>query len=309
MTVFDFDVMIRDFESNAQKIIFGGYIKIKNITSLPVSIVDSPEFNARIYKTASNQYVLRIYKGLLLKCFEYINSHVRPYYASIQEGCQVSEEQFARTIAAFMTEFIFWHEFSHIARGHIDYVETCKSDWEDSVIRLKEKRLLELDADIYAASFLFARTYSVYVGTGGEFSLQTLMQAYSIGIRSIFEVLHIHNEFEDDTHASAEHPHSLARAYVAIAFGLVSPVAIKIGSDADVCQTIAAAELLSYEVSKKVSEVDISMLRHYLAEAESWGAWSDRLSAYSLLEIHPVPMRTRVAEYLRSCLNFIRLRR
>lgn len=174
-------------------------------------------------------------------------------------------------------------------------------------MELIDRRLVELDADIYAASFLLARTYSVYLSSNGAYPLQDLMQAYSTGIRVLFEVLHRNNDFEDDTHELSDHPHSLARAYAAIAFGLTGPVGDKIGADGAACQSIAIAELLSYEMSTRATPVDTTILQSYMdKEAVLWGARAHEINDYFQLTVRTVPVLTKIRGQARKMMMFVR---
>lgn len=297
---FTYEVMVQDLRDNSKRIVAGGYVKIKNINSVRVNIVEGQEFKARVTKPSYDQYAIRIFSGLLVSCYEFLDVQVRSYYKTIAGGCRFTEEAFLRMVGGCMTETIFWHEFSHMARGHWNYNEDRKEVWADREIALKDARMEELDADIYAASFLFSRVYGVYVGSKGRYSLQMIMQAYSVGIRSLFEVLHLNNEYEDELHEGFDHPHSLARAYAAVSFGLTSPAAEKTGVDADVCRAYAIQELLRFESSQSVTPVSVAILDEYFKkELSMWVEWSEVLKAYILLEVHPVPLLTKLSEHYR----------
>jgi hypothetical protein len=309
-TKFTYEMMVKDLQDNSKRILKGGWLEISQITETVLQIVDSFEINARIYLSAPDQYTIRIYEGLLKACYTYANSELREYYSTIAQQSKFTEELFIRTVCSCVTEFIFWHEYSHIARGHLNFLDVRKKLWIAdgfSTLELKDRRLVELDADIYAASFLLARTYTVHKGSHGAYALQDLMQAYSIGIRLLFEILHRNNEFEDDIHELSDHPHSLARAYAAIAFGLTGPVSEKIGSDAAVCQSIAVAELLSYELSTRATPVDTAVLQDYMdKEAVLWGERAHEMNDYFQMELHAVPMFTKLTNATRKIVTFFR---
>jgi hypothetical protein len=307
---FTYEMMIEDLKDNAKRILKGGWLEIPEITETLLQIADSSEINARIYLSSADQYTIRIYEGLLKVCYTYANSDIRDYYITIAHRCNFTEELFIRAVCSCVTEFIFWHEYSHIARGHLNFLKSREEIWatdSSSTMELTDRRLIELDADIYAASFLLARTYSVYLSSNGAYLLQDLMQAYSTGIRVLFEVLHRNNEFEDDTHELSDHPHSLARAYAAIAFGLTGPVGDKIGADGAACQSIAIAELLSYEMSTRATPVDTTILQNYMnKEAILWGARAHEIDDYFQLAVRTVPMLTKVREQARKMMIFVR---
>ncbi|WP_338495841.1 hypothetical protein V5F23_17315 [Pseudomonas sp. WP18] len=307
---FTYEMMVEDLKDNAKRILKGGWLEISEITETLLQIADSPEMNARIYLSSADQYTIRIYEGLLKACYAYANSDIRDYYPTIAHRSNFTEELFIRTVCSCVTEFIFWHEYSHIARGHLNFLSSRKKLWaadSSSTLELIDRRLVELDADIYAASFLLARTYSVYLSSNGAYPLQDLMQAYSTGIRVLFEVLHRNNDFEDDTHELSDHPHSLARAYAAIAFGLTGPVGDKIGADGAACQSIAIAELLSYEMSTRTTPVDTAILQSYMdKEAVLWGARAHEINDYFQLTVRTVPVFTKIRGRARKMMMFVR---
>lgn len=307
---FTYEMMVEDLKDNAKRILKGGWLEISEITETLLQIADSPEINARIYLSSADQYTIRIYEGLLKACYAYANSDIRDYYPTIAHRSNFTEELFIRTVCSCVTEFIFWHEYSHIARGHLNFLSSQKKLWaadSSSTLELIDRRLVELDADIYAASFLLARTYSVYLSSNGTYPLQDLMQAYSTGIRVLFEVLHRNNDFEDDTHELSDHPHSLARAYAAIAFGLTGPVGDKIGADGAACQSIAIAELLSYEMSTRATPVDTTILQSYMdKEAVLWGARAHEINGYFQLTVRTVPVFTKIRGQARKMMMFVR---
>src|SRR5690606_5400139 len=187
------------------------------------------------------------------------------------------------------SEIIFWHEYSHIVRGHFEYLDNAKVKLKN---QLESRRNIELDADIYGASFLFGRIYSVYLSNPSMYSIETLMQAYSIGIRAAFEILYRDNEFEDILHKESTHPHSLLRAYTAIVHGLSSPILLNFPVDlANKCTEIALRELLAFESSNSCSLIDVDKLRECVeSEWQVWYKNKTEIDGYMILEVRKVPL-------------------
>src|SRR5690606_35649183 len=184
---FTFDQFLNDVKSNSKRILSGGYLVLKGGKSIYYYISDDDEINAKASKTSNEQYSLKVNIGLLKECYKYIDTSIRDYYEVACVTNNLTEEAFLRLVAGTFSEIIFWHEYSHIVRGHFEYLDNAKAKLKNE---LESRRNIELDADIYGASFLFGRIYSVYLSNPSMYSIETLMQAYSIGIRAAFEILY-----------------------------------------------------------------------------------------------------------------------
>ena len=292
---FTFEQFLGDVKSNAERIISGGYLALEGGKSIYYYIRENDEINAKASKTSNKQYSLRINTGLLKECYKYIDKNIREYYEVASLSNNLTEEAFLRLAAGTFSEMIFWHEYSHIVRGHFEYPENAKKHNENE---LESRRNIEIDADIYGASFLFGRIYSIYLTNPSLYSIETLMQAYSIGIRATYEVLYRDNEFEDMLHNESTHPHSLLRAYTAITHGLSSPVMSKLPEDvAKKCTEVALSELLAFESSNKCTLVDVDMLKGFTElEWQIWYKNKDELDKYMILEVRKVPLWTKLKE-------------
>ncbi|WP_421226514.1 hypothetical protein [Aeromonas jandaei] len=227
---FTYDMFLSDVKSNQKQILDEGIVKIKG-AKIYNYISDDLSINASARPTASDQYTIAINKGLLLAIFNYSNDVIRPFYKSYSSRLNLTEELFVRFVCGVMADFIFWHELSHIVRGHFQYLGISQSEKPLSfnLSKLGKHRVAELDADIYGASFLFLRVLCVI--NSGSVRHEDALCCYTVGLRAIFEILHNDNKLEDLTHHENEHPHSQARAFNAYSFGVASPEVINYKQD------------------------------------------------------------------------------
>jgi hypothetical protein len=293
---FTFDQFLDDVKSNSKRILSGGYLALKGGKNIYYYVGDVNEVNAKASKTSNGQYSIEVNVGLLKECYKYIDKNIRNYYEVASANNNLTEEAFLRLLAGAFSEMIFWHEYSHIVRGHFEYLDSARNQHKNE---LECRRNIELDADIYGSSFLFARIYGIYLDNQSRYSIETLMQAYSIGIRATFEVLHRDNEFEDILHKESKHPHSLLRAYTAITHALSSPIMLKISEDvANECTEIALRELLAFESTNNCTLVDVDMLRECVeSEWQVWYKNKAELDEYMILEVRKCPLWTKLKEF------------
>ncbi|MCG6202325.1 hypothetical protein [Psychromonas antarctica] len=211
-----------DVKQNHKMIIDEGIVKLQGSKIYPY-IGDDQSINAKATRSAPDQYIITINEGVLKAIFSYSTEVLRPFYKIYHANLGVTEELFIRFVCGIMSDFIFWHELSHIARGHFKYLGIDQYDTSlgFNLDKISESRIVEIDADIFGASYLFLRVLSVI--NSGSIRAEDALCAYTVGIRSIFEILHIDNVLEDYNHRTNEHPHSQARAFNAYAFGVASP--------------------------------------------------------------------------------------
>lgn len=293
--------MVADLNQTAAKHIGVNHFEVKGAKVI-LQISDAPDVNARVYPSASDQYIIRIYRGMLEACLSFVEETVSSYYTTIASQTQLSKGTFLRAVCSCVTEYIFLHEYCHVIRGHILYRDHRKPLWsEQPDLELEDKRFLEFDADIYAANFLFARTYSVFTDPGVSFRLCDLLQAYVVGIKSMFEVLYKVSGAEDFIHQESDHPHSQIRAFIAVSMGVSGPVSEKLDENVEECRAIAMRELLRYETFlTKDRSLDPAFLQSNLErELETWTNRTQDLSSYYLLEVHKISILTKFREWLR----------
>lgn len=291
---FTFEQFKSDVNCNAKRLLDGGYLKLDEGKDIYYYISDDADVNAKASKSSDEQYILKINNGLLVECYNYIDNYVRSYYQVAARRNNLTEEAFLRLVAGTFSEMIFLHEYSHIVRGHIEYLDHIEEKGSDL---LKYERSVEIDADAYGASFLFARIYAIYLDRVG-YTLETLMQAFAIGIRSTFEVLYRDNPLQDYSHKESSHPHSLVRAYSALIHALSSPVLRKISPvNRQSCINIALRELLAFEEFSTCSKIDLDMLKEHVSS--DWSFYHDtkvEIDKFTQLKIEEVPLRTKIKE-------------
>lgn len=297
----DYATIVADLKQTADKHIGVNHFKVKGARVL-LQISDSAEVNARVYPSASDQYIVRIYRGMLEACLDFVETTVSSYYSTVAEQTLLNKSTFLRAVCSCVTEYMFLHEYCHVIRGHINYRDHRKPMWtERPELELADKRFLECDADIYAANVLLARTYSVFNDPRASFRLRDLMQAYVIGIRSMFEVLYKESGVEDHIHEESDHPHSQIRAYISVSMGVSGSISEQLGEDAEECRALAMRELLRYEAFLcKDRPLDPSFLQRNLErELEIWTTRAQELLPYYLLEVHEVSISTKAREWFR----------
>ena len=304
----NYEVMIADLKQVADKFISVNHFKVKNAEVI-LQISDSQEINARVYLSASDQYIVRLYRGVLESCLSFVEDTVDSYYPLVAAQTHLDRETFLRATCSCVTEYMFLHEYCHVIRGHINYRDFRKPLWvERPELELQDIRFLECDADIYAANFLFARTYSVFKDPKVAIRLCDLMQCYVVGIRSMFEMLYRVSEVEDLLHEESEHPHSLVRAYIAVCMGVSGPVSECLDEDAEECRALAMRELLSYEAFLyKDRPIDPGFLQsNFERELNIWTTREQDLVFFNLLKVQKVSIFTQAREWLRRSKRFTR---
>lgn len=296
----NYETLVADLKQTAHKFIGVNHFKVRGANVI-LQISDSAEVNARVYPSASDQYIVRIYRGMLDACLDFVNTTVSDYYSTIEEQTQFNKYVFLRAVCSCATEYIFLHEYSHIIRGHTNYQDDRNPLWiDDPKLKIADKRFLELDADIYAANILLAHTYAVFTDSRRSYRLEDLIKAYVIGIRSMFETLYNISGIEDLIHEESDHPHSQIRAYVALSMGVSGTISEKLGKDKEKCRVLAMHEFSRYEAFLcKDRTLNPNFLQNNLKR--ELNIWTDRtpsLAPYYLLEVHEVSFSTKAREWL-----------
>lgn len=296
----NYETLIADLKQTAHKFIGVNHFKVRGADVI-LQISDSAEVNARAYPSANDQYIVRIYRGILEACLDFVNTKVSEYYSTIEKQTDFNEYVFLRAVCSCATEYIFLHEYSHIIRGHTKYQDERSLSWEeDPKLKIADKRFLELDADIYAANILLAHTYAVFTDSRNSHRLEDLMKAYVIGIRSMFETLYNISEIEDLIHEESDHPHSQIRAYVALSMGVSGAISEKLGKDKEKCRALAMREFSRYEafLYKGRTFNPIFLQSNLKRELNIWTDRTQSLVPYYLLEVHTVSFSTKAREWL-----------
>lgn len=304
---FTYDMFLSDVKSNQRQILDEGIIKVKG-AKIYTYIRDDISINASATPTSSDQYSIAINKGGLLAIFNYSNDVIRPFYKSYHSQLNVTEELFIRFVCGVMADFVFLHELSHIVRGHFEYLGTSQSKKSVSfnLSKLGKSRVAELDADIYRASFLFLRVLGVI--NSAAVRPEDALCCYTIGLRSIFEILHNDNELEDLTHREAEHPHSQARAFNAYSFGVACPDVIRYKQEImPYYQACAEQYFLVFELLALVNKFNIEGVSDIMPiDVSNWLSEKEKLDALSLMSYESRTFAERMKSNLRYVKNWLR---
>ncbi|HHC6484246.1 TPA: hypothetical protein ACN33C_001892 [Vibrio parahaemolyticus] len=302
---FTYDMFLSDVESNQRMILKEGIVKIKGAKIFNY-IKEDLSINAKATPTASDQYTIAINKGVLTAIFDYSNDVIRPFYKSYNSNLNMTEEFFTRFVCGIMSDFIFWHELSHIVRGHFEYLGLIQSKQSlgFNLSKLGESRVAELDADIYGASFLFLRVLDVI--NARVVKPEDALCCYTVGLRSIFEILHNDNESEDFIHRETEHPHSQARAFNAYSFGVASPDIISYQQDRmPYYQSCAERYFIDFEVLALGNKFNIEAVSEIMpVDVSQWLSEKKKLDSLSIMSYED---RTGT-ERLKSCLRYVKNR-
>jgi hypothetical protein len=153
---FTFEQYLNDVKENATAITNDKFINVLNDQKIYFSITENDDITrlAKATINTSNNYSIYINSYLLRQAYEFLDNEVRSYYRKIKSTSSLTEELYLRTIGGIISELFFWHEYSHIARGHLGYLKHVKNS--NTALSFYE-RLVEIDADVYGASFLLVR--------------------------------------------------------------------------------------------------------------------------------------------------------
>lgn len=265
----------------------------KNIKAM---IINNDEINAFATASSPDQYLIGVNTGLLNATYNFLAPLAQGYYERhADEIKDVSCPQFLRIALGSAGMTVFWHEFAHIFRGHLAYLDaqtknsfTTLNESEilniDAILNNESLsgRLLEIDADIWAAQFQLAQM-SVVARSTNQFTLATYSKAYAIGMRGLYEVLNEGSGQHDDAPHST-HPHPISRAYIAIAHGLarLNSEGFSVDEAKIVLQTTETA-LLQFEAESLGMPVDPSILNRFMeTELKQWGELESVLTAYQV---------------------------
>ncbi|MCR9943849.1 hypothetical protein [Vibrio owensii] len=303
---FTYDMFLSDVESNQRMILNEGIVKVKGAKIFHY-IKDDPAINAKAIPTASDQYTIVVNEGVLTAIFSYSNDVIRPFYKSYYSNLNMTEELFTRFVCGVMSDFIFWHELSHILRGHFEYlgIEQSKKSLGFNLSKLGQSRVAELDADIHGASFLFLRVLNV-INTG-VVKPEDALCCYTVGLRSIFEILHNDNELEDFIHRETEHPHSQARAFNAYSFGVASPDVISYQQDRmPYYQSCAERYFIDFEVLALGNKFNIEAVSDIMpVDVSEWLSEKEKLDSLSIMSYENRTSTERLISFFRYIKNRI----
>lgn len=298
---FIFSQYLKDVRDNANQFLGAKSLKLRTGAKVIAMVAEDQSINASASQTAKDQFLIRLNEGLLKGCFELINRTGRQYYRRHIAELDVTEELFIRTVCGAASEMVFWHEFAHIARGHIFYLrdEGMLPAFEIAECGVNSARtgdttsdefntwqFLELDADIYGAQFLLARLITIQASRGNRISPETWLRVFALGVRSMYEVLHRNGYCVHEAVLDATHPHPLSRAYVAFTHGLARTSDLGISDDvADVWRSISQSTLLEHELLDLGMVVDGAVLEAFAAgRLEEWHENAAVLAPYQLLQ-------------------------
>lgn len=288
-----------DVEDNAKHFLSSRAPSFRDGAKLVAMVLSSEEVNASAVRTAKDQYLIGINTGLLKKFFELFDAIARRYYRRNALQLNISEELFFRMVSGVASEMIFWHEFAHLARGHLFYLKeqglitnlelaerlhtaSATGDSTDS----RTWQFVEVDADIWGAQFLLSRLVVVLNSKANQVRPATFLVAYALGIRGAFEVLHregyaTHTEVQDGTH-----PHPLSRAYVALTHGLARAPDMGIPvHEAARWSVLAQAAFLDFELNELGMPVNVEVLEAFAATTlREWREQEHVLNPYQQLQ-------------------------
>ncbi|SDY80834.1 hypothetical protein SAMN04515617_1235 [Collimonas sp. OK242] len=298
---FIFSQYVVDADENAKQILRAKSLTLRGGAQIIAMVVKDPEVNASAHQTAKDQFLIRLNDGLLRGCFELFNTTARQFYRRNSTHFDVTEELFVRTVCGSASEMIFWHEFAHIVRGHIGYlrgqgllpafdITESGSNSASDVAAISDSfstwQFIELDADIYGAQFLMARLVAILAAKRNRIAPSTLLRAFALGTRGMYEVLYQNGYVIHDDAPEATHPHPLSRAYVAFTHGLAGASRLGISERvANEWYKASQAALFEYELVDLGFAVDGIVLEAFTASRlRKWHETESVLVPYQLLQ-------------------------
>lgn len=297
---FTFSQYLIDVRDNAKQFLAARTLRLRNNARIIAMVANDEEINASAMQTSKDQFLIRVNDGLLRKCFEILDPTAREYYQRNMKYFDVSEELFVRTVCGAASEMVFWHEFAHIARGHMDYLraqglleeykitESELKSGNGAVAESDSSRIwqfVELDADIYGAQFLLARVVTILASHRNRIAYSTLLRAFALGVRGMYEALYQAGYTGHFDELGGTHPHPLSRAYVAFTHGLAGASRLGVSDDiADEWCKVSQAALLEYELEDLRSPIDGSVLAAFAdSRLQEWHKTEAVLEPYQLL--------------------------
>lgn len=304
---FTYEDFISDVKQNQKIILDEGIVKLQG-SKIYFRIRDKQSINAKATRTAPDQYMITINEGVLKAIFNYSIEVIRPFYRNYNENLGVKEELFTRFVCGVMSDFIFWHELSHISRGHFKYLGIDQYDTSlgFNLDKLSESRIVEIDADIFGASYLFLRVLDII--NSGHIRAEDALCAYIVGLRSIFEILHIDNVTEDYNHRTNDHPHSQARAFNAYGFGIASPEVIAYKKDIlPYYQECSERFFIDFEILALGNKFNIDAVSEIMpVDVEKWQSEKAILDSFSIMSYEERTLSEKRKSFFREVKNKLR---
>jgi hypothetical protein len=160
-------------------------------------VLDKDEVNASACHPDRSQYLITVNTGLLTACYAFLTPRVTAYYKRhANEIADIDLQLFLRIVLGASGLSVFWHEFTHIVRGHLAYKISLDELTDATISEAHEAakasadeasappgipwRMLELDADIYGAQFQLAQL-AVVASANPSINITTFARCYAIG--------------------------------------------------------------------------------------------------------------------------------
>ncbi|MGP4691973.1 hypothetical protein [Agrobacterium cavarae] len=139
--------------------------------SLNFVLIDNPDLNAFAgrYNGKTNEYLIGVYRGTFVKLRDYLYDQKREQ-ALRKELTQFAhfEDPLALYSCFAASGYVIFHEFAHIIRGHVDYLNSLSLDDTDltatgpvqaPLFKDRERYLAECEADTYGGRFSTSLLY------------------------------------------------------------------------------------------------------------------------------------------------------
>jgi len=252
-----------------------------------IKIHDEPKPLATVTKVPEQDYYfLEISQPALLEpCFDFLTPKIETYFKRHASSLDVERDLFHRMCMTCASMMVYYHEAAHILCGHLDYEEVKGElpipDWTADPASFKPWfnaavhpvlpiRTRELDADIHGAQFSLGHAMHACDAVA-KVRRKTFLQAYTIGVRGLFEYL-TWGAPHDTPAAAIEHPAPITRAYVAITHAVARMDEMGVSRDEiGQLQQFALEVLLEFESRDLGLTVNADVLQTALAtELELW---------------------------------------
>lgn len=294
--LFTYEQFAGDVKDNALKVLKSRIGTFSSGEAVVFNLSVSEDVNAKALKVAPEQYMIVHCTGLAKRLFE-DSLPLAQNCLEIFPAINATHNLLARLIAGCSSEMVFWHEYAHLARGHLAFLKSKavgdavnlyeRSQPEAGSVETEEalalRRFVEIDADIYAAEFLFARALTCMRARTNAISNLTWMIAYVMGIRSMYEA--IYDPSENVLSSESDHPHSIARAYTAIAHGVATSLRLGLSSaDSGEWMRIAVLALDQYERNQNRGFISEKDLKTYMEKDLSyWRSLEPELIPFQMI--------------------------
>lgn len=251
--------------------------------------------NAKVQNVKSGkQYLITHYTGLANLLYQNALSISLKWERLCPNWSNGTNNFIARTIAGCSSEMVFWHEYAHICGGHMSFLKSQGIGTGASLNEISEEintysfderkiiRLIETDADIYGAQYCLARVMVAISSKSNQIPENVWIAMYTLGIRSMYDA--IFTNLEDDYSEEFSHPHSLARAYGAVSYGIEAASRLeKYKNKYEQWKEVAFKTLLAYELDKVGATATLESLENYKnVELETWKSKEKELASYRI---------------------------